>query len=115
MVDAMVIVLDVTVEHGAIRAQTEFMGRAMDLEPFGGVRLVLADPVADVRVKDLGTSAGQAAQPRGEQLLEDRAHAASGEMLEPVDFHGRPGFQMQGRVGLVQDPQHVHVPSNCFW
>ena len=62
MVDAVVIVLDVAVEHRAVRAQSEFVRRAVDVEPFGGVRLVLADPTAHVRMKDLRPAARHAAQ-----------------------------------------------------
>ena len=62
VVDAVVIVLDVAVEHRAVRAQAQFMGGAMDVEPFRGVGLVLANPVAHLRMKNLRAAARQAAQ-----------------------------------------------------
>ena len=76
MVDAVIGVFQVAVEHRGVGAQAQLMGRAMDVEPAAGVGLVLADLVAHVGMKDLGPAAGQAAQAGIDQFFEDRADAA---------------------------------------
>ena len=43
VVDAVVGVLDVAVEHRGVGTQAELMGRAMDVDPAAGVGLVFAD------------------------------------------------------------------------
>ena len=62
VIDAVLGVFDVAVEHGGVGAQAEFVGLAVDAQPGVGVGLVLADLVADLGMKDLGPAAGQAAQ-----------------------------------------------------
>ena len=61
MVGAMKRVFDVAVEHRGVASQAERVGRAVDCEPLLRVGLVLADLVANLRMEDLGTAAGQAA------------------------------------------------------
>ena len=53
VVDAFLERLHRTVEHGAVGAQPEFVGHAMDLEPLIGRRLVAAQLVAGARSEDL--------------------------------------------------------------
>jgi len=63
MVDAMLRFFDVPVQHRRIAAQTEFVRLAMNLQPVGRVRLVLADFIADVGMKDLRSAAGRLPRP----------------------------------------------------
>ena len=75
VVDAVVRLLDVAVEHRAVRAQAELVGRAVDFEPAAGVGLVLADLVADFGMEDLGPAAGQAAEAGFDHVFEHLADA----------------------------------------
>ena len=106
----MVVVLQVPIEHRGIGAQAELMGRAMDLDPAAGVGLVLADLIADFGMKDLGAAAWQAPQACIAQLGEHFANRAASEMREPIDFHGRPGLQMQPRIRFMQQPEQIEIP-----
>ena len=63
VIDAVIGVFQMAVEHRGVGAQAEFVGRAMNVEPVVGVGLVLANLVADFRMKNLRPAAGQAAQP----------------------------------------------------
>ncbi len=71
VVDAVVRLFDVAVEHRAVALEPELVGRAMDVEPVPRVGLVLADLVADLGVENLGPAAGQAAQARIDHVLEN--------------------------------------------
>ncbi len=95
VVDAVVIVLDVAVEHRAVRAQAQFMRGAMDVEPLAASALCSQMRLAHFRMKDLRAAAGHAAQAGAGQVLEDLAHGPPREMLKPVDLDRRPGLQVQ--------------------
>ena len=73
VVDAVVRLLDVAVEHRAVGAQAELVGRAMDFEPAAGVGFVFADLVADFGMEDFGAAAGQAAEAGVDHVFEDVA------------------------------------------
>ena len=111
VVDAVIGVFDVAVEHRGVGAQAQLVGRAMDVEPVAGVGLVLADLVADLGMEDLGAAAGQAAQAGVDHLLEDRRGPtclvrSSNQLISTAG----PGLEVQPRIGLVQDADDVHVP-----
>jgi len=59
MIDAVFIVLDVTVEHGRVRLQSDLMRRARCLQPFVAVDLVVADNVPHAIRENLRAAAGQ--------------------------------------------------------
>ena len=110
VVDAVVRLFDVAVEHRAVRAEAEFVGRAMDFEPAAGVGFVFADLVADFGVEDFRAAAGQAAEAGVDHVFEDLADRLLGEAAEPIDLDGRPGFEVQLGVGFVQEADDVEVP-----
>ena len=64
MIDAVVVVFQMAVEHRGVRAQAELVGRAVDFDPAVGVGFVFADLVADLGMEDFRAAAGQAAEPR---------------------------------------------------
>src|SRR5262245_56845768 len=70
MVDAVIGVLDVSIQHRAIGPEAQAMRSAMDVEPLAGVRLVLANLAADLRMENLGPAARHAPQPRFDQVFE---------------------------------------------
>ena len=95
MVGAVIRILNVSVEHGGIAPQTEFVGRAVDTKPLIRVGLVFADLIANFRMKDLRTATRQAAEPHRLQLFEDVGNRSLGQMAEPVDLDRRPRLEMQ--------------------
>ena len=110
VVDAVLGLLDVAVEHGGVGAQAELVGLAVDAEPGVGVGLVLADLVADLGVEDLRAAAGQAAQAGVLELGQDVARRPAGQPCEPVPLDGRVRLQVQPRMGLVDDADDVQIP-----
>ena len=90
--------------------RSQFVRRAMDFQPLGGIRLVFANPIAHIGMKDLRTSARHAAQPRFDQVLQDLANRFLRQVFKPVDLDRRPGFQMQARKRVVQHPDDIDVP-----
>ena len=62
MIDAVIGVFQMAVEHGGVAAQAKFVGGAVDVEPVMGVGFVFADLVADFGMKDFRSAAGQAAE-----------------------------------------------------
>ena len=70
MVGAVLIVLDVAVEHGAVGAQAQLVRLAGGFQPLVAIDLVVADDAADALVEDLGAAAGQ------------RIHAGVAQALE---------------------------------
>ena len=71
MVDAVLGLLDVAVEHGGVGVQAEAVGGAVDVEPAFGRGLGAADLVADFGMEDLGPAAGQAAEAGVNELGQD--------------------------------------------
>src|SRR5256885_1184854 len=74
VVDTVVGLLDVAVEHGAVRTEAEFVGRAMDFEPAAGVGLVFADLIADFGMEDFRAAARQAAETSVDHVLKNRTN-----------------------------------------
>ena len=62
MVDPMVRLLDVPIEHGAIRPNAQLVGGPVNLQPVVRIGFVLAKFIPHLRVKDLRTSSGQASE-----------------------------------------------------
>ena len=57
MVDAVVRLFNMAIEHRAVACKAERVGGAMNLEPLSGIGLVFTDSVADFRVKYLRSAA----------------------------------------------------------
>jgi len=93
LVDAVVGVFQMAVEHRGVRAEPEFVGRAMDFQPTGGVGLVLANLIADLGMKDFRPAAGQAAEAGVAQFRQHFADGAAGQVCEPVQFDRRQALR----------------------
>ena len=61
-------------------------------------------------MEDFRPTAGQAAEAGILHFDEDVADAPLREMAEPVDLHWRPGLQMQARVGVMEQANHIQIP-----
>lgn len=110
VVDAVVGVFDMAVEHRAVGLHTHLMRGAVDFEPLAGVGLVFANAGANFGVEDLGTTAGHASHASFAHLFENRADRLFGEELKPIDFYSSPGFEVQIRKVGVQQSDEFEVP-----
>lgn len=110
VVDAVLGLFDMAVEHRGVGAQAQLVSGAVDFEPVAAVRFVLADLGADVGMKNLRATAGHAAEARVDQLLQDPAIRLLGDVTEPVDFDSGPRLDVNFGVGLVDDSDDVDVP-----
>src|SRR5687768_18576530 len=97
MVDAMIVVFNMAVEHCAVRMQAQLVGRAVNVDPVAGVRLVLANAIPDLGMKNLRPSPRHASQSGVDQVLENRLDALFGQMLKPIDLDGGPPLEVQPR------------------
>ena len=70
VVDPLLVVLDVVVEHRAVRRHAHAVGQAMHLEPLLGRLLARRDELAHAVGEHLGAAAGQRAEPHGAQLAQ---------------------------------------------
>ena len=89
--------------------QAELVGGAVGFEPAARVGFVFADLVADFGVEDFGAAAGKAAEAGVDHFFQHFADALLGEAAEPIDFDGRPGFEMQLGVRVVEQADDAQV------
>src|ERR1039458_4893983 len=75
VVDAVLVVFDMAVEHGGVRFQPDLVGKASGIEPLIAVNLVIANNVPHAIGKNFSAAAGQRIHARlfhFFQRLEDR-------------------------------------------
>jgi len=61
-------------------------------------------------MKNFRTATGKATQAGIFQLCQDLGHRLLGQKLKPIQLDGRPAFEMDLRVSIMQDLQSVFVP-----
>ena len=110
VVGAVLVVLDVAVEHGAVGAQAQLVRRARGLDPLVAVDLVIADDAPHALVEDLGAAAGQRIHAGVAQALQGLADGDLGAPRQVGDLHHREGLQVHLREALLQAAQHLAEP-----
>ena len=70
MVDAVLVVLDVAVEHGRVRLQADLVRELRGFEPLIAINLVIADDVAHAVGENLRAAAGERIHAGGLQLFQ---------------------------------------------
>ena len=110
MINAVLCLLDVSVQHRGVRAQAQLMSRPVNVDPAGRVGFVFADLFANRLVEDLRPAARQAAEPRLSHLLQRPLVGLLGQMGEPVDFDSGPGLDVNLRPCFMDDPDQIHIP-----
>ena len=110
MIDAILIVLDVAVEHGAVRLQPQLVRLARGIEPLVAIDLVIADDAADALVEDFGAAAGHGIHAGVAQTLQRLANRDLGALREVADLHHGEGLQMHLREALLEAAQHLAIP-----
>src|SRR5215472_793693 len=102
VVDAVFVVLYVTVEHGGVRLQPDLMRQARGIEPLIAVDFVVADDVADAVGEDFGASAGKGVDAGGFQLFEGFADRKPGAPGKICYFHHGEGLEVDLREALLE-------------
>ena len=110
VIDAVLVVLDVAVEHGAVGVQAQLVRGARGLEPLVAVDLVIADDAAHALVEDLGAAAGQRIHAGVAQALQRFADGDLRALREVADLHHGERLQVHLREALLQAAQHLAVP-----
>ncbi len=102
MIDAVMRVFDVPVEHGAVATQADLVSGFVYLEPLISVGFVLTDLIAYFGMKDLGAATGQAAQASISQVLQDLFGALLRQNSNQLNLYRRPGLQLQFGIGSCE-------------
>jgi hypothetical protein len=71
MVDPMVRLFDVSVQHRAVGFEPDFVSRLMDLDPLVGICFVFANLASDFGVEDFRSATRHASQPGLAQIIEN--------------------------------------------
>ncbi len=114
MVDAVIWFFEVAVQHRTVGAQSQLVCRAVDLQPVSRVGFVFTNFVTDFRMKYLCPPTGHAPQAGLDHVGQNLAIRAAGQVGEPVDFHRRPGLEMQGGKRLMQEVNQMQIPVILF-
>src|SRR5581483_2073251 len=107
MIHPIFLVLDVPVEHRAVRFQSEFMRDARSLDPLIAIDLVIANHAADALVEDFGAAAGKRIHSGGLQSLQRFADAQLRALREEGDFDHRECFQMNLWEALFESRNEI--------
>ncbi len=102
MVDAVFVVLDVTVEHGRVRLQSDLVSQPGGFEPLAAINLVVADDVAHAIGKNFGAAARQRIHAGSFQLFERFADREFGSLRKVGDLDHGEGLEMHLRKTLLQ-------------
>ena len=110
VVDAVLFVLDVAVEHGAVRLEAQVVRRARHLDPLVGRDLVVADNAPHPFAEDLGAASGERVH-AGLDQPRDRFGVGGPRSLRQVgDLHHGQRLQVHPREALLQAAEHLAVP-----
>ena len=109
MLDAILDCLDVPVEHGAVRANAESMGGAMDLDPVFAGELLVGDGHAHAFAKDFRAAAGQSVEAgftKRDQYILDRHLVDASDV---GDLHRSEGLDVDVRISRLESAEHLAV------
>ena len=110
VIGAVFVVLDVAVEHGAIRPQAQLVRLARGFQPFVAVDLVVADNAADALTEDLGAPAGHGIHTGIAQPLQSLADGDFRAPCQVGDLDHRERLEMHLRKALLEPAQHLAKP-----
>ncbi len=79
----------------------------MNVYPVGPVRFVFANLIANFGMEDFRPSTRHAAQPGIFKLRQDFSRWQFCQKFKSVNLYRGPSFEMQLRVGIMQDLQQV--------
>src|ERR1039458_8624212 len=109
MIDAILIVLDVAVEHGRVRLQPDFMCGARQLEPVVAIDLVVANNVPDAVGENLGAATGHGVEPRFFEFDQHLAGRHLANLREERDLDHGERLEMHLRESLLQARDQIDI------
>ena len=109
VVDALLVRLDVAVEHRAVRRDPEPMRGVVHVEPDVRVLLPGRDERADAVGEDLGPAAGERPEPRLLELAQHLLVREPGKRRHVVDLRGRVALQVHVRQRRLERADRVDV------
>jgi hypothetical protein len=107
VIDAVFVVLDMTVEHGRVRPQTNLVSGASGVEPLLTVNLVIADDVANAVAENLRPAARQRINTCFLQLFECLANRELGALGQVGYLDHGEGFQVDLRKAFLQTGNEI--------
>ena len=114
VVDTVVSILDMSVQHCAIGPQTDLVCGPVNFKPSMSVGFVFAELVPHLGMENLRTATGHASQTGISQILKNPLDRFLGLEFKPIDFNCRPTLQMDLRIFLVEQFDDVAVPLVRF-
>ena len=110
VIDAVLFIFNVTVEHGAVGMQAEFVSDPRGLQPFGAVDFVIADDAPHALAEDFRAAARHRIHAGVPQPLQRFANAEFGAAGQKGNLHHGESLQVHLRKALFQAPQHFAKP-----
>ncbi len=110
VIDAVRVVLNVAVEHGAIGAQAELVRGARGFDPIVAIDLVIANDASDGWREDFGAAAGQRIHAGIAQALQGFADADLRAARQICDLDHGERFQMDVGEARLEAAQHLAIP-----
>ena len=92
MINAILVILDVAIEHGGVGTQADLVSNPRGIQPLVAVNLVIADDVADTIGKDLRAAARAGIDSRFLQLQQRVANAELRTLRQESDLYHGEGF-----------------------
>ena len=109
VVDALLVGLDVAVEHRALRRDPHLVRGVVDVEPLVGMLLARRDQVAHAVGEDLGAAAGHRVEAGVLQLAQHLLVRAALELRDVVDLGRRVELEMDVRQRRLQLAEELGV------
>ena len=95
MLNAFFARLHMPVENRGIRADAQFVCRAVHFHPSVGTQFALEDLIMHAVVKNLRAAAGHRSESRLFERHQHLARRQAGDLREMIDLDGRQGLQVQ--------------------
>ena len=109
VVDAILVGLDMAIQHRAVGPNTKLVGRAVHLDVFGARQLAIGDRGSDARAEYFGASAGHRVEPCVPQRDENVPHAHLVDARDMRDLHRRERLDVHLRVTRLEPAKHLVV------
>src|SRR5207237_4604660 len=115
MLDTVINRLDVSVEHRAIRPNSEAMRGTVHLNPVFTCKLLIGDRHANALAEDLGAAAGKCVEAGFTQRDEDVFDRHLVDARDVRDFYSGEGLDVYMRVSRLEPAKHLAVVlETCF-
>ena len=109
VVDFLLRLFHVTVQHGGVRRQAHLVGDARGLEPLVRIRLGLKKFLVDPFAEDLGPAAGQGVHPGFFQIQQDLGHELLADSPDLLEFDHGVGLEGHSGPDFLDHPDDVQV------